>query len=308
MLWLKRNLFLVVGILVSLGLLGGAIAYLVMKYGEADSYQTKFMEVKEEFKKYQEMAPTPNKENIGLAEADTKRLETYMAEVKKHFKTPPYTKMDDAAFLSLLQTSIAELVRGATNAAVTIPDKYKFTFTAQIGKTKFPSNSVPLLAMQLSEIKSICNVLYQAKVLAVESIRRAPVSPDDAPPTGPDYIDRKVMTNQFGVVVPYEIAFKCFSAELATVIDAFARTDEFILVKNLVVQGEAPPAPPPQPEMAVAPQPQPKKAVARPVVKTVMDERALRVVMQLDLMRAPPTVAAPGVVPVPAPAPVQPNP
>jgi hypothetical protein len=292
MLWLKRNLFLVVGILVSLGLLGGAIAYLMTKYGEADGYQQKFSEVREEFKKYQEMAPTPNKENIGLAEADTKRLETYMGEVKKLFKTPPYVKMDDAAFISLLLNSVAELNRNATNAAVMLPavqGGYKFTFANQFGKTKFSSNSVPLYNMQLMEIKSICNVLYQAKVVSIESMRRAPVAVEDNPPSGADYIDRRIITNQFGIVVPYEVTFKCFSAELAAVIDAFARTEEFILVKNLVVQGEAPAAPiTSETPMTPQPPPPPKKGAAvRPVLKTILDEKPLRVTLQLDLMRAP---------------------
>jgi hypothetical protein len=311
MLWIKRNLFLVMGILVALALLGGAIFYLITKYNEADELQTKFDEVKAEFQKYQEMQPTPNKPNIKLAGEDTTRLTAFAAEVTKMFKAPQYTKMDDPTFLSLLFNTLSELNKGASNAAVAIPEKYKFTFTVQSTKTRLASNSVPNLYMELMEIKSLCNILYQSKIVALESIKRPPVSTDDVPLTGPDYIDRRITTNQFGVIVPYEVTFRCFSTELGNLLNTFANTEEFFLIKNLLVQGEPPTmamsTPPATPETPNPPTAAAKKGAKPLPVKTVLDEKAVRVTMQIDLMRPLPVAqapkpAAPGAATQPGPA------
>jgi hypothetical protein len=72
-----------------------------------------------------------------------------------------------------------ELQAGASNAGVVLPPNYAFTFSAQKGKLTFAPGSIEPWTAQLSEIKTICSILYEAKVNGIEGLRRVPVSPDD---------------------------------------------------------------------------------------------------------------------------------
>jgi hypothetical protein len=92
------------------------------------------------------------------------------------------------------------------------------------------------MAMQLGEVKAICDVLIRAKIHALDSLRRERVSSDDAAGNQTDYLSIPSLTNELAVLSPYEITFKCFSPELAGVLGGFATSPYGFLVKNIALE------------------------------------------------------------------------
>jgi hypothetical protein len=94
--------------------------------------------------------------------------------------------------------------------------------------------------MQVSEIKAICDVLFDARVHNLVGLRRAPVAKEDEGAGGStDYLNgRKPATNAVtgAIVAPYEIVFNGFSTELAAVLEGFFRSPNCFIVKNIDVQ------------------------------------------------------------------------
>ena len=151
-----------------------------------------------------------------------------------------FTNVDSAAFKTLLETTISEMVHGADKAGVALPNapaKYDFTFKPQRSSVVFaPENLVPL-ATQVAEIKAICDIMFDARVQLLVGLRRSPVAKEDTDATD-CLFGRKPMTNAVtgAVLVPYEIVFQGFSTELAAVLEGFYRSANCFIVKNIDVQ------------------------------------------------------------------------
>src|SRR5204862_6259930 len=102
----------------------------------------------------------------------------------------------------------------------------------------FAAGSLVPLSVQLGEVKTICDVLFQAKVNSLDSLRRESISADDANSTQgqTDYISRHSVTNELAVLSPYEITFRGFSSELAAVLAGFASSPRGLIVKTINVE------------------------------------------------------------------------
>ncbi|PYJ87087.1 MAG: hypothetical protein DME22_02890 [Verrucomicrobia bacterium] len=214
--WLKKNVSLVVGGVVALGLLGFAIFFLLTSTRAADEVTAQLSAKTAELKDLTTHDPYPNQENIEAARKEQKKL---------------------AAFKDLLQTTISHLEQDAEKAGVNLPAKYDFTFTPQRKSLDFAADTVAPLAAQVAEIKAVCEVLFNARVHALTALRRLPVAKDDQGAT--DYLlGKKAATNAVtgAVLAPYEIQFQGFTAELAAVLEGFYRSSNCFIVRNLDVQ------------------------------------------------------------------------
>src|SRR5205814_2033040 len=122
-----------------------------------------------------------------------------------------------AAFKDQLETTISDMMHDAEKAGVGLPNapaKYDFTFKPQRSSMDFPPDTLVPLAMQVAEIKAICDILFAARVQTMVGLRRTPVAKEDEGAT--DYLfGRKPTTNTVAsaVLVPYEIVFQGFTAE-----------------------------------------------------------------------------------------------
>lgn len=239
--WLKKNLFLAVGGVVALGLLGFAIFFLLTRKAVVDEITEQLNTRTQELKDLVSRDPHPNQENIEAARKEQKKLAAFLQESRKFFvPVATFTNIDSAVFKDVLQTTISELEHGAEKAGVNLPAKYDFTFTPQRKSVDFAADTLAPLATQVAEIKAICDVLFDARVHALTSLRRAPVAKEDQGAT--DYlIGRKPETNAVtgAVLVPYEIQFQGFTAELAAVLEGFFRSSNSFIVKNIDVQTNA---------------------------------------------------------------------
>ena len=242
--WLKRNLFLVGGGVAALGLLGFAIFFLLTRKQAVDEVTAELNTRTEEWKQLVAGDPYPNPENIEKAKSEQKKLGLFLDQTRRFFVPVANfpTNLDGATFKNLLETTIAELVQDADKSGVSLPsrNRYDFTFKPQRTTLDFaPATLVPL-AMQVSEIKAICNVLFDARVHSLVGLRRSPVAKqdEDAASAG-DYLGgRKLATNAVtgAVLAPYEIVFHGFSTELAAVLEGFYHSPNCFIVKNIDVQ------------------------------------------------------------------------
>jgi hypothetical protein len=101
----------------------------------------------------------------------------------------------------------------------------------------FDAASHNKLAVHLGEIKTICDVLFAAKVNSLEFLRREIASPTDDTNMS-DYLppDEKTISTPLADLTPYRVSFQCFSGELASVLANFASSPYGLIVKSVNVE------------------------------------------------------------------------
>ena len=249
--WIKRNLYFLIGSLVALALMGLAGWYLYSKWQLNNEILGKLDEQYAKLKRLGEQNPHPgygNVDNIKTAKEQQQQLQAYIQKAYQYFQrcppipVPEAGKLTSQEFSSALSRTIAQMQRDANKASVTLPPKdaagqvYSFSFAAQSKSLDYARGSLEPLAVQLSEVKSICAVMFQAKVNALDYIRRERVSEDDSKGPQTDYLPEKSVTNELAVMSPYEVRFLCFSSELAAVLAGFASAPCGLLVKTVNVE------------------------------------------------------------------------
>jgi hypothetical protein len=265
MLWFKRNLFFVLSMVVGLGLAGWA-GYDFYSVTDKNSEVAKTLkDNREQLKTLKSKSPVPTAENIQAAKEEEKRVGQFLAQFRTAFApfpTPP--KTDEKGFKTILETTIEQLRQQATNAEVTLQPNYYFSFSAQMEKLSYHVESIESWLAQMEEIKVICDILFRARITALDSIQRVPVSDDDQGAS--DYlIGANSLTNQLGVLTPYKITFRGYSEQIADVLEGFARSRHCWIVKDVDVRPSmvSPPMvippdlsqPAPAPQMFMRPQP-----------------------------------------------------
>lgn len=234
--WLKRNLFLVVGGLVALGLLGFAGYFLFSKIQQNRTVTEQLDATTAELQALLDRKPFPGEENIEAAKEESKKLRGFAVDMQRFF--PPTlnatNEITERQFRQLLDTVIDDLQKGAERAGVELPaTNYWFTFAAQKPMVTFPTNVISPLTSQLLEIKTLCEILFDAKVVALENLKRSTVATEDSGFT--DYMTNKPVTNDYSIATPYEVTFKGFSAELASVFEGILRSPLCLVVKSISV-------------------------------------------------------------------------
>lgn len=271
--WIKRNLLFVIGGLVAAGLLGWAGFYSYSRWNQNAVVREKLNAQYEELKRLNTLKPHPgnNKvDNIATARGQKDDLTNVIVRAAKQFvplsPIPNSTKITSEEFAAALRRTIDQLQRDAVGAGVVLPPQYSFSFEAQRPLVRFATGSLEPLAVQLGEVKAICNVLNAAKINSLDSIRRERVSADDLNGPVTDYLDVPGQTNELAVMTPYEISFRCFSPELAETISRLASSPHSLVVRTVnvdpapsVVSTDMPGAPP-----VYIPMPQPQQQLQRP--------------------------------------------
>lgn len=318
--WIKRNLFFSIGGVVALGLLAGAGLYLWQNYKLRAEKKEKLTAGVEELGRLAGGNPGPGD---GKKTDNTKAAKEYQGELRgfiqrssKFFKqispipesAEGTNAISDHEFASSLRDTIGKLTRDAQNASVSLPPAYDFSFYAIKSKITFAPGSLEPLAVQLGEVKAICEVLFRAKINSLDSIRRSRVSPDDREMA--DYIEDLSITNELDILTPYEITFHSFSGDLAGVLAGFAASPYAITVKRVLVESAGAPSAPvgdmpsqtmiysqPVPtrarseddDMGARPAPAPVASVPgvtpRGQLPTVLNELPLRVTLRLELVK-----------------------
>ena len=296
--WIKRNLFFSIGGLVALLLLGGAAWY---DWQSWDHNRAAFERLNEIYAKLQELGNRkPNwgsakMDNIKTAKDQEQEVRAWVDGTGNSFKpitpVPNVPIVTGELFASDLRRTIDLLQHEAEAAPVQLPPKYSFSFEAQRQIVKFAGGLNPL-AVQLGEVKTISQILFAARVNALDSIQRIRVSDDDA--TGPqnDYLNEASVTNNLAVLTPYAITFRCFTPELAAVLAGFASSPHGMIVKaiNVAPAAAAASANGPQPGggmpgMSTPPVPPSATTGKGRNLHTVLKEQLLRVTLEVVIVK-----------------------
>lgn len=317
MLWIKRNLFLAVGGLVAVLLLGGGVFFVLSGIQKNNEMTTKVEELKGALTSfYSSPEPFPSSNNIETAKKQTELLREAAAKSKKYFTPVPSERVTGLAFRTYRDGTLAELrnmlVAATSPQSAAALKTYAFSFQAQKDKAEFGAGTFPLIPEQMAEVKAICSILFGVRFQRLVNLRRARVSEDDIRLGGTDYHAVAIETNLAAQVVsnPYEITINCYTPELAQIMTAFSASPFGMTLKAIQVDpaeastvaptpGAIPQPPPNRPQMRPPGRPPPgqppanprppmaaagkKQGTDRPVV--MLDERPLRVTMLLYVIR-----------------------
>jgi hypothetical protein len=267
-------LYFLIGSLVALALMGFAGWYFYSKWEANTAIMGQLDEQYAKLKRLQEQNPHPGSDkvdNIQAAKEQQKHLRAWGQKACAYFQRIPPIPMPESGkvtsreFSDALSRTIDQLQRQASAANVALPPKsasgqtYSFSFEGQRSKLAFATGSLEPLSVQLGEIKAVCDVLFQARINALDGLQRERISEDDARGPLTDYTSDKSVTNELAVLTPYEVTFRCFSSELASVLAGFASTPSGIIVKSINVE--------PAPAAAVSEQTPAAAAVYAPPVQ-----------------------------------------
>ena len=247
MAWIKRNLFFVIGAVIALGLLAAAGVYDYTNWQRNKTALDTLNQTYDTLRRLNGQTPSPGNDqinNIENARQQEQQLQGWIEQAGKYFQSiPPVPNttngvISDAQFAAARDHTLSQLQAEANDASVTLPPAYGFSFEAERASVKFASGSLPALAQQLGDVKTIAEILYSARVNALDGIRRPIVSPDDTGPQS-DFLNSSAVTNGIAVFIPYEVTFRGFSQNLANVLVQLASSPHGFIVKAINVQPAA---------------------------------------------------------------------
>jgi hypothetical protein len=288
--WIKRNLFFAVGGIVALLLLGGAGYYDFASWSDNSTAFDKLNEIYGTLKTLGDQKPAPGNakiDNIKAAKEDEAIVRSWINQTANFFQpiapVPTNAIVSSEDFAAALRRMIDQLQHEAATASVLLPPNYSFSFEAQRSIVKFEAASLPSLAVQLGEVKTISEVLFASRVNSLDGIQRARVSNDDVAGPQSDYINEVSVTNNLAVLTPYVVTFRGFSAELASVLAGLAASPHVFVVKAMSIQPAGASAQPG--ETSVAAMPAPAVAPRKGELPTVLNEQLLRITLEIVIVK-----------------------
>jgi len=236
MLWIKRNLLIVIGGAISLCLLGGAGYYTYNSFYDNDDQDVAVEQLRTELQSLT-TGLHPNEANIEVVRSNTVLANLFMDNAEKMLNAEPPRSMNAATFSIELIKALDRLKRDATNHSVELPPRFDFTFGEIKQQPRIFPYAVEPLNGQLADISSLCSVLYRAKVRAIDSLHRVPAYLGE-PPSADLIMDLAVRTNEVStnlnlVITPYRVTFRGFAGELTAVLNGLARTKDFIVIRQI---------------------------------------------------------------------------
>ena len=320
--WIKRNLYFLIGTLVALGLMGYGAFVLMTKIADEKKVVEDITAQFAEKERLGSLNPSADDKNIKAAKDQQAELLAYLAKVHDRFQKiapiPDMPKVGNQEFAQALHTTVDQLTNAAGQQSVSLPADYFFTFEAEKKSLVFEPGAPAKLAVQLGEIKTLCGILFDAKINALDRLRREGVATNDLN-GGNDYTSEKTTSTALADLVPYEVVFRSFSGELANVMAGLASSPASFMIKTINIE-PAPeeatnnvnnPTPPPiqyQPPInyrglgprgrgpgGFAPPPVQVAPAAPPPTHgpvTFLDEKPLKVTMVINIVRLKDPAAA----------------
>ena len=247
--WIKRNLVFVISLMVGVILIGGAAYFLYNKIDQNEAIRQELDHQVTELKRLYNSDPSPGDDtvdNVAAVKHEEERIIKLMGETRSTFAPVlrfPGGADDAQGFKSVLELTLAYLQQTATNAGITLPTGqramggvYSFTFGQLRPPLQYPEGDIPGWLAQLSEVKTICDILFKAKINALEGIRRTPVAPKYD--YGADFLPPSVaaISNSVAIMTPYEVTFRGFGSEISSVLQGFIMSSNCYIVKTISVE------------------------------------------------------------------------
>ena len=317
--WIKRNLLFVIGGAIALVLMGLAGFYLYTGMGKNEAAFAKLNEEYQALNGLNTQNPHPGDDktdNIKAAKDQDKLVRAFVTDkaasvFKPIAPIPDATNLDNSMLATAMRRTIDQMRRDAGNRGVQVATNYYFSFTAERDRIMFDKAGIIPLSVQLGEIKAICDVLFAARVNAIDSIRREKVSVHDVEAQqSTDYLERTTMTNDVALISPYEVSVRCFSSEIAGFLAGFANSPSGLIVRAINVEPAVlgaemadasgfqptpnlPPAYMPRRRMIEEGQPQMPAVAPAPTattankggLPTLLDEKQLKVTLSIEVVK-----------------------
>ena len=240
--WIKRNLYFLIGGVVSLALLGASGWYV---FSKMQLNNQKLEELNHAYAELEQLAskkPNPGNDkvdNTDIAKKQQAQAAVAVEKIRKFFVPIPgiseSTNISDQDFATALRNTVDRLQRDASRSSIALPPRFNFSFEAQRQLVRFAPNTLHASAVQLAEVRAITDILFAGKINALDNLRRERISEDDLKGPQSNYLEEHSVTNDLAVVTPYEASFRCFSSELAGVLAGFANSPHGIVVRTLNV-------------------------------------------------------------------------
>lgn len=282
--WIKRNLALVISAAITVGLLGFGGWYLWAALQKNSQIDGELGQAKEDLNRLMNEKPFPSATNISQARRELERANAFLADARKQFPpdAPPTQPLNNLSFKVLLQTTVDELTRLAVASGVKVETNYYYSFEAERLPVNFAPESLRPLVDRLNDVKAVTSLLFKAKINRLDSVRRSPVEGET--PSGTDYLkDLPRRHAEAGVIMwPYEFTFQSFSPELAAVMEQLAAAPEAWVVRSIAVE----PAEPVKAPERVPVTNTVRRATGPAALQTVLEERALRIVLKVDIIKS----------------------
>ncbi|HEY1663264.1 MAG TPA: Amuc_1100 family pilus-like protein [Verrucomicrobiae bacterium] len=310
--WIKRNLFFVIGLVVTVLLLGAAAFYDFQSWRSNQDAFASLTEVYNQIQQDNNYKPSPGNDkidNIQIAKDQQQQLQQWLKNARAYFQpiTPIPNPADGQVTSEMFAPALSQTIRLLQHEAQTAnlqlpPPPYFFSFTAQSDKAVFDSTTLGQVAQQLGDVKAIVEILTGVRVNELEGIQRMPVSKDDTVGNQADYLTDQPITKDMGVLTPYQVTFRGFSSDVANVLAAFASSPNGFIVQSISVQPASQAAategnqsvPGSMREGGPAIQYNMPAATTatmpgRGGLQTVLNEQMLRVTLKIEIIRLTPT-------------------
>ena len=309
MVWIKRNLFFVVGAVIAMGLLAAAGVYDFKNWQRNNAALDALNQAYVKLQSLYSQNPSPGNDkidNIKAAGDQAQRLRQWIQGTEQYFQPipsipdPASGEITDARFAGARDHTLSQLQAEAAGASVIVPPQYGFSFEAERTLVKFSPGSLDALARQLGEVKVICEILYATRINSLDGVRRVRVSNDDVSGPQSDYVDQMITTNDLAIFTPYQVTFRCFSQDLAGVLSSFAASSHGFIVKDINVQPAAGVAASSatsnpggdaggfgQPPFVPSRMPvgRPAAPIGRGGLQTVLDEQLLSITLDVEIVK-----------------------
>jgi len=275
--WFQQNRafgMLLIGF-ASCALLTGALLY--WRWSAWNDARRGFTEMVAERYRLGSLDPFPNDANYrklqGYLEKYSAALDKFKGQLKSEVAPAPPLAPNE--FQSRLrQATLATLDRARANN-VKLPDRFQLGFD-EFARAMPDTAVTPLLGQELSQIQMLVNILLDAKVDSVTSLRRAPLpqergaSPTPTPPSVPG---RTVATAKPGSTPAptlierniVDISFKAAPGAARRVLNEIAAsTGQFFIIRTLYVHNEKDKGPPRERGASPTPPPSAQASPAQP--------------------------------------------
>ena len=245
MTWIKRNLFFVIGGVIAVALMGVGVVMLLQQISKENELSDQIGQQYAKLNELNNQTPHPGKPPIdNIAEAGKQKgiLREAIGKARAYFqRISPIpdmggARLSNADFATQLRPTIVQLNKLAEAQGVLLPKKdYYFSFESERAAMAFDTNGLEKMAVQLGEVKLISEIIFGARVFALDRIRREPVATNDT--VASDFlVTQRTVSTPLSDISPFEVTFRSFSGELAQVMAQFANSPNGLIIKSISIE------------------------------------------------------------------------
>jgi hypothetical protein len=175
--WFRQNRFLGTFLMVCGAVTIASAVFLWRAKSGRDAAQARFDESATELIRLQRLSPFPNETNLQKMKTQAQDYAADLAKLKEDLKTKmlPIAPIAPNEFQTRLNQARAGLTEKARANKVKLPENFFLGFE-EFAAALPDTEAAPLLGQELAQVELILNILIDARVDAINSLRRVPLA------------------------------------------------------------------------------------------------------------------------------------